>query len=441
MTSNNTTSNDDYDGDGIDWDALAADVRAQAGLPLPAEVAPAADGLGCDCGSDVCLACALAPAGRIDIDPEADAELWPQVLDDKGRATGELARPEPAAMRAALYRASSVDPAEVDYLAEAVSPAEARAIIAQAARLREVERGLAAEVAERRAHLAAASERRQAEHEARLAEERRDRAATVETALWRRDRALDPTGRIVRLSLAERVVPAVAALPALAAAVIGTINVGAMLTELSPATTLINWAIEPLLTVPVIAILIAQVLGVIPHDGRSPYRRLEGALIVTTVALNVGLHVVVDGPTPAAAVWAIVPAGLAISVWLVPRLLRATRDALAEAADDAQRASQGAPAVAYSATWSTRPAGSPATRPAGSPQGVPALVGAGAGLTPLERLAEAVRTGMPDPGRVDGGPIDAASAASIARTLRIRKASAAELRDAYAAALEEVTDN
>ena len=38
---------------------------------------------------------------------------------------------------------------------------------------------------------------------------------------------------------------------------------------------------------------------------------------------------------------------------------------------------------------------------------------------------------MPDPGRVDGGPIDPASAASIARTLRIRKARAAELRDEY----------
>ena len=93
--------------EGIDWQALAAEVREQAGLPLPTEVAPGADALDCQCGSDICLACTIASGGRLGVDPDADAELWPPVLDDKGKATGELARPEPEAMRAALHRAST----------------------------------------------------------------------------------------------------------------------------------------------------------------------------------------------------------------------------------------------------------------------------------------------------------------------------------------------
>ena len=421
-TNNHVGANTDPDEpNGIDWEGLAAEVREQAGLPIPSEVAPGADALDCQCGSDICLACTLTSGGRLDVDPEADAELWPPVLDAKGRPTGELARPNPAAMRAALDRVAAVDPAEVDLLANAVSEAEARAIIAQAARQREHERKLAAEVAERRVQLAAEGARRQAEHEARLAEDRRRRENRAEAALERRSRALDPTGRVVRLAAAERFVPWIAVVPAVLAAVLGAVNVGVMLDHLSPSTHVINWMVEPLLTLPVLAILAAQILGAVGSGASDPYRRLEWALIAVAVGLNVGLHVAVDGLTPTAAVWAIVPAGLAISVHLVPQLIRNVREALADAGQSAE-------------TTGPVPAGSTSTVP--RPMQVDAVVDPDrrTDAEVAEAFQVAVQNGQTDPRT--GRPIDPSSAESIRRTIRVSAARARALRDQYQAALK-----
>src|SRR5690606_23510747 len=156
-----------------------------------------------------------------------------------------------------------------------VSEPEAREIINQAASQRATWRKLDGQVAELRAKLAAESARRQAEHEARLAEARRRRENRATAALERRDRALDPTSRIVRLAAAERFVPWIAVLPAALAAVLGAVNVGVCLDALSPGTQVINWLVEPLLTIPVIAILVAQILGAIGEGHANPYRGLE----------------------------------------------------------------------------------------------------------------------------------------------------------------------
>lgn len=400
-------------GDPFDWaarEAEMAEARWTEGRPTAADIA-AAQGL----------------------DPDADANLWPAVLDAKGKPTGELARPNPAAMHAALNRTAAINPAEVELLAESPSEAEARAIIAAAARQREHERRLDADLDVKRADLAAESAHRQAEHEARLAEARRRRAARAEAALERRDRALDPTGRVVRLATAERVVPWIAAAPGLLAVVAGAVNVGLLLAHVSPATAVVGWTVEPALTVVALALLTAQVLGVatVDEQGRSRYRWIERAVIATAVVLNCGLHVVVDGLTPTAAVWAIVPAGLALSMWLTPRLLADIRGALTEAGDSATGAPAGLSEAFRVAAIDPQGAGSrpvPERFPNGSAPGPEA--NETARRTDAEVVAEFADG-------VRSGRIDPSSAESIRRALRIRKERAVALRREWAAAMND----
>ncbi|MCH7230199.1 hypothetical protein L0U85_04885 [Glycomyces sp. L485] len=368
------------------------------------------------------------PVAAVEVDPEADSWLWPSVLDVKGRPTGELARPNPEAAKAALKRAAATSAADVEVLAAAISEPEAREIIAQAAGQRAVERGLDGKVARLRAELAAEGARKQAEHEARMAEARRRRENRAAAALERRDRALDPTSRIVRLAAAERLVPWIAVLPAILAAGLGAVNVGVSLDVLSPGTQLINWMVEPLLTLPIVAILVAQILGAVGEGEANPYRRLEWALVTVALVLNVGLHVAVDGLTPAAFVWAIVPAGLAISANLVPRLIHHSRQALTEASVEPKPG----PQTAFRVAVQTAPVQSESTWTAPGPSQ------ASEGDSPESRsdaevlgeLAEAVQTGRIDPGT--GRAIDPESAESIRRTIRIGRDRARLLRDQFA---------
>jgi hypothetical protein len=379
---------------GIDWAALDRDIRSASGWPLPFDLVNAAQD-----------------------DADADASLWPNVLDAKGKATAEVARPNPAAFRAALNRAAQTDPAEVAFLANAISEAEAREIIAAAAAERGHERRLDAEVTALRLDLAAKGHRRQAEHDAGLAESRRRRENRAAEALERRTRALDPTSRVVRLAAAARFVPWIAVLPAVLAAVLGAVNVGVQFDALSPGTHVINWLIEPLLTLPLLAILAAQISGAVPSGGANPYRRLERVLITVAVGLNVGLHLLVGAPVAEAAVWAIVPAGLAISAYLVPRLIGHLMDALT-AAGTAEVDPPRAPREA-----------SPGPIPSQDNAVIDADRRTDAEV--LDAFARAVQTGQLDPRT--GRPIDPTSAESIRRTLRVGRARAAALRDEYAA--------
>ncbi|PRY53528.1 hypothetical protein [Glycomyces artemisiae] len=358
------------------------------------------------------------------LDSDADAHLWPVMVDEKGRPTTETAMPNPVAMRLARRRAEATSEADVDALAEAISEPEAREIIHRAADLRGFERDLDAKVARRRAELASRGARLQAEHEASVADARRRQENRLLAALERQDRALDPTTAIVRLAAAERWVPMIAILPAVLAAVLGAVNVGVSLDHLSPSTHVINWLLEPLLTLPVIAILLAQVLGAIGDGDKNPFRNLEYGLIVVALFLNVGLHVAVDGLTPAAAVWAIVPAGLAISASLVPKLIRSLRQALADAVVEppaaAQKAFRTAPAAVAAGAEYTRTEGvlDQVTPESRSDEEL------------VVELAEAVRDGRIDP--QTGRAVNPASAESIRRTLNIAKKRAPVLRDAYA---------
>ena len=427
-TENNTLIGPDEPG-GIDWDRYADEVFGTGTVavdeqPVPAPVAREAGPV---------PAPAVVAEEAADDDDDVDAHLWPVVLDDKGRPTTELARPNPAAMQAAVRRAAAVSVTDVEVLAEAVSEPETREIINQAVEQRGHVRELSGRVAKLRAELAAAGARRQAEHDARLAEARRRRENRAAAALERRDRALDPTSRIVRLAAAERIVPWIAVLPAVLAAVLGAVNVGVSLDHLSPGTHAINWMVEPLLTIPIIAILAAQILGAIGEGEANPYRGLEWTLVAVALVLNVGLHVAVDGATPAALVWAIVPAGLAISAHLVPKLIRTVRQALASASVEPVAGQPAAPSTALRTAAGTGPIhlDSAWTEPG------PSQVSEGEGLDSrteddiAAEYAEAVRDGQIDP--QTGRAMDPASAESIRRTLRIGKARARALRDQYAA--------
>jgi hypothetical protein len=448
MTSENTLIGPDEPG--TDWAALEEAVLAADGVepfpaaapapiaaaPAPVPAAPAVDEHNDDEDDGVDED---EPAWS-EVDQNADEWLWPTVLDDKGKPTAETARPNPDAMRAALHRAAKTSAADVDVLADAISEPEAREIIHTAADQRAFERELDALLAKRRAELASEGARRQAEHNARLAESRRRRENRAVAALERRDRALDPTSKIVRLAAAERWVPWIAVAPAILAAVLGAVNVGVNLDILSPHTQLINWMVEPLVTIPLIAILVAQILGAIGEGKDNPYRRLEHGLVFVAVLLNVGLHVYIDGWTPSALVWAIVPAGLAISANLVPRLIRSLRESLAAASvesnHESNRGSNRAP-------FRVAPATGPQAESAWTEPG-PSQVSDGEdhGSTPersrsetdlLVALADAVREGREDPGT--GRAIDPSKGESIRRTLRVSKPRSRALRDAYAKAV------
>lgn len=397
MTVNSNRNAGADEPDGIDWKRLDQEIREQSGWLLPLD---------------------LAAAGHADDD--ADASLWPNAIDAKGKATAEVARPNPEAFRAALNRAAQTDPAEVDILANAISEAEARDIIAAAAAERAHERRLDAEVTALRLDLAAKGHRRQAEHDAGLAESRRRRENRAAAALERRTRALDPTSRVVRLAAAERFVPWIAVVPAILAAVLGAVNVGVQFDALSPGTHVINWLIEPLLTLPLLAILAAQISGAVASGGANPYRGLERVLITVAVGLNVGLHLLVGAPVAEAAVWAIVPAGLAISAYLVPRLIGHLRASLVDAGT-AEAASPVAPLKAS---------------PGPIPMQVETVIDAERRTDDevLSAFARAIKTGQLDPHT--NRPIDPTSAESIRRTIRVGRARAAALRDAFAAANE-----
>jgi hypothetical protein len=362
-------------------------------------------------------------------DPDADTHLWPALVDEKGRATGELARPNPEAMRVAMKRAAATSADDVAVLAEAISEPEARDIIDLAVELRGVERELGGKVTRRRLELASESARKQAEHDAHLADVRRRRENRTAAALERRARALDPTSRIVRLAAAERIVPWIAVLPAALAAGLGAVNVGVQLDALSPGTHVINWLVEPLITLPIIAILIAQILGAVGAGDKNPYRNLEWALVLVAVALNVGLHALVDGRfTVAAAVWIIVPGGFAISAHLVPKLIGVVREALADASVETIAVPKRAFATTANRSESTWTAPEPSQV---SAESTPELRTEG---DILAEFAAALQNGRIDP--QTSQPMDPKSAESIRRTLNVGKARGRALRDRFLASDE-----
>lgn len=247
---------------------------------------------------------------------ESDAAIW------GGNA------PDPQGMSAALERARRVvEVQDAPELRQAKSPADVAADLEAERQYRDGERELSRRVGEVRQN----ERHREIEHAARLAGwERRRSEAEAETEFELR-RATNPVTQLTTLRKARTAAPAVALIPAVFAVLAGAYNVGAGLTAISAGTAWINWLIEPLVTVPIVAILIAQICGAVPAVAEAPspasalrtntYARVEVLLFVVAGVLNVGVHLLGSGADRAmAAVWLVVPFGLAVSMYLAPKL-------------------------------------------------------------------------------------------------------------------------
>lgn len=256
------------------------------------------------------------------VESSSEIELW-----------GEGNMPTPQALTAAVHRArEAVALQESDELRAAKSPADVREDLAQARRHRDAYREFENRVyQDRLAELDA-----QRAHQRVLARHDRKRNEDVAEARQRLGQLLDPTSALIRLNKARLWAPMVALLPAIFGVAAGAVNVGSELMRLNPATWLINWVIEPLFTLPILAILIAQIAGAVPSvaeaaslkDGlrealRNRYVRVEIGLFALAVVLNVAPHFAGPGAegNTGALVWAVVPVGLAVSMYLVPKLL------------------------------------------------------------------------------------------------------------------------
>ncbi|MCI2423964.1 hypothetical protein MOQ72_41855 [Saccharopolyspora sp. K220] len=278
----------------------------------------------------------IETATEVEVD---DVELWPVVRDRKGKAVRSY-RPDPAAVEAAVRRSRAMRRYDVGELAEAPSHDEIAEVIAQGARHRGERRALA----DARHQHELSQERAQIEHDAKVADAERQHDNDVRAAQRRRERATDPTTTLVRLTWAEKWLPGLGLVPAVFAVAAGAVNVFTELGRINPETWLVNWAVEPLFTWPLLVILLAQMLGALPKPDFSRgasaafrtnrYVGMEVGLTLMAIVLNVVLHWLPAGHWTGDLVWLVVPAGLAFSAYLVPRLVTDIRQALREWSDE-----------------------------------------------------------------------------------------------------------
>lgn len=242
------------------------------------------------------------------------SEVW-----QKGQALA------PAAARVAFEQAREMAELLEEYsedIESALSPEDlakddaARRKIRDARRERETER----ELDEVKADAA------RARHEQKIREARQRQAEELATMQLAVVRETNPAHNLAKLNLARWLAPTIALTPAAFAAVAEAVNVGTAMHKLSPNTGVINWSLGPLFTVPLIAIMVAQLLGAVPMLGRGErgkrnrFVTIELALFAVTVVMNVGPHLLAGDSIESAIPWLSVPAGFALSMYLVPAL-------------------------------------------------------------------------------------------------------------------------
>lgn len=270
------------------------------------------------------------PAVKVD-DSDSDVDLVDvEFADDTDADAGVWGaqQPDPAGLQAAVRRARRVVKLQNSpELLTAKSNDDLNADIAAQRARRDAQRKLDQE----RDQAAIVDQREGLKHDAKMASwQRRTAEADAETMFALR-KVTNPVTQLTTLKKARTWAPIVALIPAMFAVIAGGYNVGMNLSVVAPTTWLINWMIEPLMTVPIVAILIAQICGAVPAvaDARSPlaslrenlYARVEAVLALVAVALNVGVHLI--GPqhdSAVAGVWAVVPGGLLVSMYLAPKL-------------------------------------------------------------------------------------------------------------------------
>lgn len=283
-----------------------------------------------------------------------DAELWPAVADRKGKNVRSQ-RPDPAAVDTAIRRAQQMQGFDLSVLAKTPGHDEIATMTAQGARHRADWR----ELADREHQHALAQADAQIQHEAQVAERTRRYDNEVADAAERQRTATDPTRALVRLAWAEKWLPLAGLVPAVFAVCAGAVNVFSELGRINPETQWVNWAVEPLFTLPLLVILAAQMLGALPKPDLSAglkaafrtnrYVGMELGLTGMAIVLNVVLHWLPANHWSGDLVWMVVPAGLGFSAYLVPRLVTDIRQALTEWSASAQsRAAEGVTPLSYS---------------------------------------------------------------------------------------------
>src|SRR5690606_1275163 len=131
-----------------------------------------------------------------------------------------------------------------------------------------------------------------ARHEQKIREARQRQAEELATMQLAVVRETNPAHNLAKLNLARWLAPTIALTPAAFAAVAEAVNVGTAMHKLSPNTGVINWSLGPLFTVPLIAIMVAQLLGAVPMLGRGErgkrnrFVTIELALFAVTVVID-----------------------------------------------------------------------------------------------------------------------------------------------------------
>lgn len=255
------------------------------------------------------LSGAVIPSADVDT-----SEVW-----EKGQTLA------PDAARVAFEQARVMAKLQEEYSADiesALSPEDLAKDDAARRKIRDARR----EQATRRELDEVEAEAARARHEQKLREIRERQAEEVATMRLTVVRETNPAHNLAKLNLARWLAPAIALTPAAFAAVAEAVNVGTAMHKLSPATGVINWSLGPLFTVPLIAIMVAQLLGAVPMLGRGErgkrnrFVTIELALFAVTVVMNVGPHLLAGDPIESAIPWLSVPAGFALSMYLVPAL-------------------------------------------------------------------------------------------------------------------------
>lgn len=252
--------------------------------------------------------------------------------------------PDPDALAAAVDRARrTVALQDVDELVQAKSPADLAEDIASRRRIRSTERvaeeeDAAAEVAERRAEIA---------HRHAMARIARDHAEAVAKARTTAEQLANPWHAVVRVHRGLRWVPLLGVVPALFALVIGAANVGTQLHRIFPDTPLVSWAVDPMITLLLVAIGGAHLYGAArDENGRNVFAWIEAIGFVLTSVAAVGLHYV-DGPGENGAgatgtgplIWLAVPVCLGLSMVAAPRLRERMEKRLEQAHEKARKTS------------------------------------------------------------------------------------------------------
>lgn len=176
---------------------------------------------------------------------------------------------------------------------------------------------------------------------------RRRQREMVATMKLKVTQETDPALALSRLNLARWLAPAVALVPAVFAAVAEAVNVGTTMGKLSPDTGWINWSLGPVITIPLVAIMIAQFLGAVPIPGKkgdngkvNRFVALELVVFGLAAIVNVGPHLLIGkadgGGMHAAVPWLIVPVGFALSMYLVPALRSHLNAEFVRAAENAR---------------------------------------------------------------------------------------------------------